>query len=200
MDAKRAGKLLLVEDEHTLRSLVAQYLRGEGFDIVEAADGAEGVGFYRERGPFDLILLDLNLPILCGVEVCRQIKSENPSQPVIVCSAAILDSDIDELTDMQVRQFLSKPFHPLELLERISHRIVAWSGAERCPLDARAPRDPALRIARWLGTRRAALPTLPRTGQSPIDRLESRAVVSFHSSPRIHPSREGDTENNQAII
>jgi DNA-binding response OmpR family regulator len=153
MDAKRAGKLLLVEDEHTLRSLVAQYLRGEGFEIVEAADGAEGVGFYRERGPFDLILLDLNLPILCGVEVCRQIKSENPSQPVIVCSAAILDHDIDELTDMQVRQFLSKPFHPLELLERIVDELSQPQG----PLPASAARSIA--SACWhAGARRTALP------------------------------------------
>jgi DNA-binding response OmpR family regulator len=153
MDAKRAGKLLLVEDEHTLRSLVAQYLRGEGFEIVEAADGAEGVGFYRERGPFDLILLDLNLPILCGIEVCRQIKAANPSQPVIVCSAAILDQDIDELSEMQVRQFLSKPFHPLELLERISTELA------RGQSDLPAESAHSARPAYWrLGTRRAALP------------------------------------------
>jgi two-component system phosphate regulon response regulator PhoB len=154
MDGKRAGKLLLVEDEHTLRSLVAQYLRGEGFDIVEAADGAEAVGFYRERGPFDLVLLDLNLPILCGVEVCRQIKSENPGQPVIVCSAAILDHDIDALTDMQVRQFLSKPFHPLELLERISTELA--SGPSGLAVDSARSIHPAYRR---LGARRAELPT-----------------------------------------
>lgn len=120
MDGMRAGKLLIVEDEHTLRGLVAHFLRGEGFEVVEAADGAEGVGLYHDRSPFDMILLDLNLPIICGVEVCRQIKIANPSQPVIICSAAILDSHVDALSSMQVHSFLTKPFLPQELLERIS--------------------------------------------------------------------------------
>ena len=119
MDGKRAGKLLLVEDEHTLRILIAQFLRGENFEVVEAADGLEGVGLFSSQGPFDLVLLDLNLPRLPGVEVCRRIKLEQPMQPVIICSAAILDDHINELHAMQVEQFLTKPYHPLELLDRI---------------------------------------------------------------------------------
>jgi DNA-binding response OmpR family regulator len=141
MDGKRAGKLLLVEDEHNLRSLVAHFLRTEGFEVVEAADGAEGVGFYRDRGPFDVILLDLNLPMLCGVEVCRQIKIQNPGQPVIICSAAILDCDFDALADMQVRQFLTKPFHPLELLARISGEMANSPGTG--PVDVSRGIHPA---------------------------------------------------------
>ena len=74
MDGKRAGKLLLVEDEHTLRGLIAQFLRGENFEVVEAADGLDGVGLFSSQGPFDLVLLDLNLPRLSGVEVCRRKK------------------------------------------------------------------------------------------------------------------------------
>ena len=53
MDGKRAGKLLLVEDEHLLRGLIAQFLRGEGFEVVEAADGSQGVSFFASMGPFD---------------------------------------------------------------------------------------------------------------------------------------------------
>jgi len=123
MGGKRAGKLLLVEDEHLLRGLIAQFLRAEGFEIVEAADGSEGVGFFSTWGPFDVVLLDLNLPLLPGVEVCRRIKCERPSQPVIICSAAILDCHITALRDLQVEQFLSKPYHPLDLLERIAAEL-----------------------------------------------------------------------------
>ncbi len=81
MNPKRAGRIFLVEDERLLRTLIAQFLRGEGHDVVEAADGAEGVEFFATRGPFDVVLLDLNLPIVCGVEVCRRIKAQNRRNP-----------------------------------------------------------------------------------------------------------------------
>ena len=130
MDGKRAGKLLLVEDEHLLRGLIAQFLRGEGFEVVEAADGSQGVSFSRLWGRSTLVLLDLNLPLLPGVEVCRRIKSEQPSQPVIICSAAILDSHISTLRELQVDQFLSKPYHPLDLLDRIASVMARGRGSE----------------------------------------------------------------------
>jgi DNA-binding response OmpR family regulator len=130
MSTKRAGKLLLVEDEHVLRSLIAQFLRAEGYEIVEAADGSEGVEFFAARGPFDLVLLDLNLPILSGVEVCRSIKSRQPAQAVIICSAAILDSHVSALHAMNVEQFLSKPYHPLDLLDLISAELSRGKGSE----------------------------------------------------------------------
>src|SRR5207253_677080 len=120
MDGKRAGRLLLVEDEHLLRGLIAQFLRGEGFEVIEAEDGLQGAGFFSSRGPFDLVLLDLNLPLLSGVDVCRRIKSEQPLQPVLICSAAILDTHISALQALDVDQFLTKPYHPLELLARIA--------------------------------------------------------------------------------
>jgi DNA-binding response OmpR family regulator len=123
MDGKRAGKLLLVEDEHLLRRLIAQFLRGEGFEIVEAADGHQGATFFTSRGPFDLVLLDLNLPVVSGVDVCRRIKSEQPLQPVIICSAAILDNHVEALQALDVDQFLTKPYLPGELLKRIAREL-----------------------------------------------------------------------------
>ncbi len=120
MSGKRQGKILLVEDESILRRLIAQFLRGEGFEIVEAGDGREGVERFSSGNPYDLVLLDLNLPILPGVEVCSRIKQQRPEQPVIICSAAILDGHIAALAAMKVDQFLSKPYHPAELLSRIT--------------------------------------------------------------------------------
>jgi DNA-binding response OmpR family regulator len=123
MGGKRAGKLLLVEDEHLLRGLIAQFLRSEGFEVVEAADGSQGVGLFTSMRPFAVVLLDLNLPFLPGVEVCRRIKSEHPAQSVIICSATILDSHIAKLRELKVDQFLTKPYHPRDLLERIDAEI-----------------------------------------------------------------------------
>jgi DNA-binding response OmpR family regulator len=120
MGATRTGRILVVEDESPLRGLIAQFLSVEGFDVVEASDGKEGVDFFSSMGPFDIVLLDLNLPIVPGVEVCRQIKLREPSQRVIICSAAVLDVHIAALTALKVDQFLSKPYHPAELLNRIA--------------------------------------------------------------------------------
>jgi DNA-binding response OmpR family regulator len=119
MNAKRAGKLLLVEDEHVLRGLIAQFLRFEAFEVIEAADGQEALERFTALQPFDVVLLDLNLPIYCGLEVCRRIKIEWPSQQVLICSAAIMDSDIDVLQSLGVERFLTKPYHPLDLLAGI---------------------------------------------------------------------------------
>jgi DNA-binding response OmpR family regulator len=159
MEGKRARKLLLVEDEHLLRGLIAQFLRGEGFEVVEAADGSQAVGLFSSSGPFDLVLLDLNLPLICGVEVCQRIKGVHPEQPVIICSAAILDTHIAALRDLQVEQFLTKPYHPLELLSRIA---VELSRGRRAGSIERAP---SLRAD--LAGRRASFRAahIPYTGQ-----------------------------------
>jgi two-component system response regulator RegX3 len=114
---------LLVEDEHLLRRLVAEFLRGEAFEVIEAADGLEGAHLFERHGPFDLVLLDLNLPKLSGVDVCSRIKREQPRQPVLICSAAIPEDHAAALQALDVDQFLTKPYHPLELLERIDRAL-----------------------------------------------------------------------------
>ena len=73
------GTLMLVEDEHVLRGLVAQFLRGMGFQVVEALDGPDAVEKFARNGPFDLIMLDLNLPGFSGVEVARRVLRGRPS-------------------------------------------------------------------------------------------------------------------------
>ncbi|MFO0890087.1 MAG: response regulator transcription factor [Isosphaeraceae bacterium] len=119
MRARDGGKILLVEDEEILRELVSQFLRGEGHDVVEAAEGPQAVDRYTRLGPFQVVLLDLNLPFLSGVEVCRRIRELDPLQNVMICSAAILDDHLAELEALGVDQFLTKPYHPAELLARV---------------------------------------------------------------------------------
>lgn len=119
----RLGTLLLVEDENVLRGLVAQFLRGASYDVVEAADGPEGVAKYAESGPFDLAILDLNLPGFSGVEVCRQIRRARPDQHVLICSAAIVREAEDALLAMGVDHFLTKPYHPEVLLAHIARAL-----------------------------------------------------------------------------
>ena len=106
MSANRERRILLVEDESLLRRLIAQFLRGEGFEIVEAGDGREGVERFTSCSPFDLVLLDLNLPILPGVEVCRRIKQQRPAQPVIICTRRFSTATSPRLEQCRSPSFL----------------------------------------------------------------------------------------------
>lgn len=119
----RHSTILVVEDEHGLRRLVSQFLRCEGFRVIEAGDGGEGVERFLDSGPFDLVLLDLNLPVFDGVEACRQIKRHEPAQRLMICSAAILRDHEDALWGMGVDHFLTKPYRPDVLLAHIRREI-----------------------------------------------------------------------------
>lgn len=140
MDVQPAGRLLLVEDETVLRGLVSQFLALENYDVVAAEDGQSAVEAYASKGPFDLVLLDLNLPVLSGVEACRRIKQIHVDQPFLVCSAAILDSHIAALGALGVTESLGKPYHPLELLSRI-RAIMANAGSSAASDRDREPRS-----------------------------------------------------------
>lgn len=124
---ERRGSLLLVEDERTLRCLVAQFLRSEGYRVVEAGDGPDGVARFADSGPFDLALVDLNLPIFSGVEVCRQIKERQRDQKIMICSAAIVCEHEAALISLGIERFLTKPYHPEELLAQIVAEVGAGS-------------------------------------------------------------------------
>jgi DNA-binding response OmpR family regulator len=131
------GKLLLVEDEDLLRSLVAQFLRSEGYGVVEAADGGAAIARFLDSGPFDLVLLDLNLPYLSGVEVCRRVKASQPDQPVMICSAAILPVHEHALAALGVSHYLTKPYHPDDLISHIEQEVgtaIGLRGAAYRPL------------------------------------------------------------------
>jgi len=122
MTGNRQGRLLLVEDEARLRDLVSLFLRMERYEVIEADDGVRGVERHVDSGPFDLVIVDLDLPRLPGVEVCRRIKQSRPDQRVLVCSAAILDQHLLALDELGVDRILTKPYLPARLLGE-----VAWA-------------------------------------------------------------------------
>lgn len=120
---ERQTRLLLVEDETSLRTLVAQYLGEVGYRVVEAVDGLDAVEQFQTAGPFDLILLDLNLPGLSGVDVCRSIRRIAPHQPVLIVSGAILPDHDRALEELGVPDQLTKPYHPEALRARIEQLV-----------------------------------------------------------------------------
>jgi two-component system OmpR family response regulator len=109
---------LIIEDDPDIRELLATTLRMNGFTTVEAASGLEGLAALAEHAP-DLITLDLNLPDLDGVEVCRQCRASTDAYIVMVTAR---QDEIDRLIGLEIGadDFIGKPFSPRELSARVS--------------------------------------------------------------------------------
>jgi DNA-binding response OmpR family regulator len=112
-----ARRILVVEDETTLRETLADALEAEGFQVVQAGDVREALDRFRSDRP-DLVLLDLMLPELSGIEVCRIIRSES-SVPIVMLTAK--DSELDKVVGLELGadDYLTKPFSLRELTARI---------------------------------------------------------------------------------
>ncbi|WP_375430203.1 response regulator [uncultured Friedmanniella sp.] len=110
-------RVLVVEDEESYRETLGYMLRKEGFDVVEAPDGAAGLAEYDRTGA-DIVLLDLMMPGLPGTEVCRQLRLRG-SVPVIMVTAR--DSEIDKVVGLELGadDYVTKPFSHRELVARI---------------------------------------------------------------------------------
>ncbi len=122
---KNAGLILLVDDDSDLRCLFSTCLRQEGYEVLEAATGRAGLQLALTRRPH-LVLLDIGLPDLSGVEVCRQIKSNPALKDVFVafCSGEAT-SDQQKVDGLQIGadEYLVKPFGVQELLARVQTLI-----------------------------------------------------------------------------
>jgi two-component system response regulator RegX3 len=112
-----ARTILVVEDETTLRETLIDALETEGFRVVGAADGRAALAEFRAETP-DLILLDVMLPELSGIEVCRIIRAESPV-PIIMLTAR--DAEVDKVVGLELGadDYVTKPFSFRELTARI---------------------------------------------------------------------------------
>ena len=112
--------ILVMEDEDALATLLQYNLEKEGYRVVIASDGDEGMLQIEERLP-DLVLLDWMLPKLSGIEVCRRVrgKSETRNLPIIMLTARGEESDRIRGLDTGADDYLTKPFSMIELIARI---------------------------------------------------------------------------------
>jgi PAS domain S-box-containing protein len=118
---KKVSSILVVDDNSDIRRLFSTCLRGEGYEVLEAETGAEGLHLAQTRSP-DLVLLDVRLPDISGVEICRQIKNDPKLKDVFValCSGEAT-SDEHKVSGLQTGadEYLIKPFGIQELLARV---------------------------------------------------------------------------------
>ena len=110
-------RILVVDDEAAIRETVGYALRGEGYEVSDAADGEEALEVARNNG-FDVLILDLMLPKLSGVEVCRRLRAES-DVPILLLTAK--DAEVDRVLGLEAGadDYVTKPFSMAELVSRV---------------------------------------------------------------------------------
>ena len=127
--------ILVVDDESSLRDAIAYALRREGFVVETAAEGNRAVAIARERSP-DLIVLDLMLPGIDGLQVCRILRQESPV-PIVMLSAR--GEEMDRILGLEIGadDYIGKPFHMRELVARVKAQLrrVQLEGTRSAPIQ-----------------------------------------------------------------
>src|ERR671911_1510775 len=123
-----AQTILVVEDEASIASFVAMYLRNAGYDVQVAPNGRDAIAKAEAASP-SLIVLDLMLPDIDGIEICRRIRQKSDI-PILMLTAR--DEDVDKIIGLEVGadDYLTKPFNPRELVARVKS-VLRRSAPER---------------------------------------------------------------------
>ncbi len=111
-------RILVVEDEYDIATLVALHLRDAGYAVEIASDGAQGLAAALSGG-FDLLVLDLLLPVIDGLELCRKLRGERLQVPILMVTSR--DTELDRILGLEIGadDYLTKPFSVRELVARV---------------------------------------------------------------------------------
>jgi two-component system response regulator RegX3 len=133
-----SGRILIADDEPSVRDSVGYALVQEGFEVTPAADGDEAAHKLSDGIPYDLLILDIMMPGPSGLDICRDVRSRS-AVPIIVLTAK--DAEVDKVVGLEVGadDYVTKPFSVRELLGRVRAQL------RRRELD-RAPLSEAVRI------------------------------------------------------
>lgn len=111
-------RILVVDDDPHLRDVVVYTLQREGFVVVSAADGQVALDRFEQDGPFDLVVLDILMPEIDGLEVCRRLRARSRT-PIVFLSSR--DEEVDKIVGLEIGgdDYVCKPFSPKELAARV---------------------------------------------------------------------------------
>ena len=149
-------RILTVDDDHHIREVIRVALRKAGMTVVEARDGRDALARFADQQP-DLIILDIGMPELDGLEVCRQIRRTS-DVPILFLTAR--DEEIDRILGLEIGgdDYVTKPFSPRELvarvnviLRRVSSREADTRSAPTALVQGRLSIDPAEHAAAFAG-------------------------------------------------
>ena len=197
-----AARVLLIEDDSRLAGMVETYLGEAGYVVARAPDGRSGVERHRDGG-FDLVVLDLMLPDIDGLEVCRMIRARADT-PILMLTARGDAMDRVVGLEMGADDYLPKPFEPRELLARMKAILRRGRGAEKIEVlrFGRLEIDVGARQARLddkpvelTGYQFALLLELARhagrvlSREAIMDLLRNERLEAFDRSIDVHVSR-----------
>ncbi len=126
--------ILLVEDDERISEPLLRVLGTEGFEAVHASTGLEGLELLTARRP-DLMLLDLTLPDIDGLDVCRKVREERPELPIIMLTARAEEMDVIVGLGAGADDYVPKPFRLAELVARIKARLRVAEAANQMPRE-----------------------------------------------------------------
>jgi len=172
-------RILIADDEPNIREVISFALERAGYGTITARNGNEALQQFR-RGPLDLIVLDIGMPEMDGLELCRQIRKTS-EVPILFLSAR--DEEIDRVLGLEIGgdDYVTKPFSTRELVARVNVILKrARSGEKRAPaLSHGSVRLDAARHGVWFGERPVALTA-----------LEFEILAAFLGRPELVFSRE----------
>lgn len=115
-----SARVVVVDDSATILALVAASLRRDGYELATAESGEQGLDLIRSERP-EVVIVDANLPGLSGYDVCRTLReaADDPQPHVIILTAAARDSDRERALGVGADEFMTKPFSPNALRERV---------------------------------------------------------------------------------
>ncbi|WP_209341429.1 response regulator [Flavonifractor sp. AGMB03687] len=140
-------RILIVEDEKNIVDILSFNLGKEGYETLEAYDGEAGLQLALEQNP-DLILLDLMLPKMDGFDVCRNLRKENRSTPVIMLTAREEETDKVLGLELGADDYITKPFSMRELLARVKANIRRNEMVNGAPVSAPAATGSRMELGR----------------------------------------------------
>jgi DNA-binding response OmpR family regulator len=137
----KSARILLVDDEQSIQTLLSYPLRKDGYDVVRASDGREALDRFTEQA-FDLVVLDVMLPLIDGLEVCRRLRARS-SVPIIMLTAK--SEEIDKVLGLELGadDYITKPFSMREFRSRVK---AALRRADMAPRAEAADDEPALEV------------------------------------------------------
>ncbi len=118
--------ILVVDDDKEIADLVEIYLVNDGYSVLKASDGEECIKMFHEHPEIRMIILDIMMPGVDGLEVCRQIRKTS-NVPILMLSAKAEDMDKIVGFGTGADDYLTKPFHPLELLARVKSQMKRYT-------------------------------------------------------------------------
>ena len=167
-------KILITEDEAAIREFEVSYLRDAGYETIEAADGQTAIELFKTHAP-DLAVIDINLPKMSGLDVCRAIRATS-TMPILIVTARDSDDDEIEGLSMGADDYIKKPFNPNILVARVQALLRRNDTAKRLHFKDLVIDPETMTVTR---------------GSTPITLTTTRfnLLVALASHPRIVLSR-----------